>query len=164
MPKFKPCTSKIRIKSAKTTDVTDVHVFSANYLMHEIYSSATIRRHIVRSNERVVIQNQLIIQPLLTPSFRTCSRIKSKWHLMKLKKISRLYSLRCYIHNLHRAMWRQFAEVPVTLPTALLILNYYVHVSSLPSPDYTLISFLSGETSSTTVTPSAVDPAVCSCP
>jgi len=29
---------------------------------------------------------------------------------------------------------------------------------------YTLISFLSSETSSTTATPCAVDPAVCSCP
>ena len=103
--------------------------------MHEIYYPATIRRHIVRTNECVVIQNQLIITPLRTPSFRTRSRIKRIWHLMKLKKISRLYSLRFYVHNLHRAMWRQFAEVPDTLYTALLILNYYVHVSSLPFPD-----------------------------
>jgi len=85
--KFKPCASKIRIKSAKATNVKDVHEFSSeNFLMLEMYSPATTRRYTDRTNECVVIQNQLIVTPLLTPSFPTCSRVKILWHLMTLKK------------------------------------------------------------------------------
>lgn len=54
--------------------------------MHEFQSPATIRRHTARTNERVVIQNQLIVKPLHTPSIRTCSRVKRIWHVKKLKK------------------------------------------------------------------------------